>query len=189
MASLLPEIAGFIICCALLTRKQRRGGFLSNDDSRQRYLSFLILVIFALLVIYEIVIATLALTYLGPEESVLCGLDTTWYRLFRGKDENAIKAIQDTYNCCGLHSTVDKAFPFPGGNNDVHACEKAFGRTKPCFGAWKRGEKTTASLISLVAIFAIAIALVNMVRSSRYLFVQMNFRIVRHPLTFLTVSH
>ncbi|KAK4142010.1 uncharacterized protein C8A04DRAFT_30413 [Dichotomopilus funicola] len=46
-----------------------------------------------------------------------CTLSTQWQSLYSSKNEPAIRAIQDTLNCCGFRSTRDRAWPFPRGSN------------------------------------------------------------------------
>lgn len=105
--------------------------------------------------IYETIIATLAMTYILPPSALKCGLDERWQLMFKQKDERAIRAIQDSFNCCGLNSVFDRAFPFRDGARSE--CSTVYGRSKSCFGEWRKAEQTTAGLFFLVAIIVFVI--------------------------------
>lgn len=123
-----------------------------------------------LILVYSTVVITLLGTHTGPTSSLLCGLNDRWLSLYRAKDGDAIRTIQDTFKCCGLHSKVDKAFPFPDGNgNDVHSCEKRFGWTQSCFESWRGAEQSMSGvlmgIVGLVVIWQLAIVVVPSTRS------------------------
>lgn len=96
--------------------------------------------------------ATLSLTHMVPNDNLNCGLDQKWDRLFRSKDGARIRRIQDTHQCCGLHSILDRAWPFQNRNHGVNECANAFNRTKACLGGWRRDQQIAAGLLLLVAI-------------------------------------
>lgn len=108
--------------------------------------------ILVFLVIYETAIATLSLTHVVPNDTLNCALDQKWARLFRHKDGAEIRRIQDAHQCCGLHTVLDQAWPFPNRDHGVNACAKAFNRTVSCFGRWRRDEQIAAGLLLLVAL-------------------------------------
>ncbi|KAI9820617.1 MAG: hypothetical protein M1827_004986 [Pycnora praestabilis] len=156
--TLLPLLTGFSLYSTgtLLPSSKPNS---SHSARRQPPASLLIVVL--LLTVYETTVATLALTYITPINNLTCALDEHWSHLFRSKDDNAIRRIQETYQCCGLHSTHDKAYPFPkkGVGND--ACVKAFpGRIQSCFGPWRGEERAGAGLLLSVAIVVFVIKLV-----------------------------
>jgi len=70
-----------------------------NANATPRWFSLTIL-----LLIYEAALATLSGTYIGPANSLRCGLDERWRNLYHNKDGNAVRRIQDAFQCCGLHS-------------------------------------------------------------------------------------
>ncbi len=76
--------------------------------------------------------------------------------LFHSKDSDAINRIQNTYKCCGLHSPVDKAWPFPDKHHGADACVKALGWKKSCFGDWRQDEQISAGLLLMVALLVFA---------------------------------
>lgn len=102
--------------------------------------------------IYETVMATLGGTLITPESSLTCELDRRWLTLFRQKDATAIKKIQDAFNCCGLRTVVDRAWPFPADGVTADACRTSFGRTKSCLEPWKRQEQFIGQAIVLIVV-------------------------------------
>ncbi|ROW06389.1 hypothetical protein VMCG_04283 [Cytospora schulzeri] len=66
------------------------------------------------------VFGTLYATYIVPGDSRVCELSTLWQRLFRGKNDKTIRAIQDAFECCGFRSIKDMAWPFPP--TDILSC-------------------------------------------------------------------
>lgn len=120
------------------------------NQSRPRPTLYLILLL-ALQLIYETVIATLALTYMVPSSSLNCGLDEQWKHLWRTKNEAAIRRIQDRYNCCGFNSVVDRAWPFPGRDGNVGVCKTRYERTRSCAGPWRQAEQVNAGLFLIIA--------------------------------------
>ncbi|KAI9697266.1 MAG: hypothetical protein M1836_004830 [Candelina mexicana] len=111
-----------------------------------------LMIISVLLVIYETVVVTLALTHIVPPSGLKCALDETWMNLFNHKNSGAINRIQNTYKCCGLHSTRDKAWPFPDKYHGADACVKTLGWQKSCFGDWRQEEQISAGLLLMVAL-------------------------------------
>lgn len=109
-----------------------------------------------LLTILSTVLATLSGTHLPSSATQTCTLDTKWQSMFSQHDGKSIQRIQDAFNCCGLHSIRDKAFPFPSKNIGVDACSKTFGRTKSCFNDWRGEEKKVAGL-GLVVVFGVVL--------------------------------
>lgn len=101
-----------------------RGSFLSTSDR----ISWTAVAIFLLFTICETIIVTLSVTYMAPASALTCPLEQRWQQLFSDKDGNAIKRIQDAHRCCGLHSAVDRAWPFPGENRAVTACREMLSR-------------------------------------------------------------
>lgn len=129
------------------------GASLSRHRSANKSsLSWPTLAIFVALTIYETVIITLSLTHMVPPSDLTCHLDRQWRQMYSHKNADGIKRIQDTHNCCGLHSVKDMAWPFPAKDRPVTACVDTFGRGKSCFGSWRRDEQISAGLFLLVAL-------------------------------------
>lgn len=100
-----------------------------------------------------VVIGTLYTTYMVPGAARDCSLSTIWQRLFRTKDAQSVKAIQDAFECCGFRSVRDMAWPFPPV--DV-ACAQRFDRALSCQGPWTSALQRSAGVeLGVVAIVAI----------------------------------
>lgn len=97
-------------------------------------------------------IATLAGTRIAPLGGLTCSLQERWTELFRSKDGDDVRKIQDAFECCGFRSTNDMAFPFPGDGRGAGACVKAYGRDKACFEDWRGEERLVAGLMVAVAV-------------------------------------
>lgn len=143
----LPLIAGI--------STQGAHGLIQRSSKKENYhLTIRLLAVIGFQLIYETIIATLAMTYLVPPSALRCGLTDKWQFLYSEKNENAIRTIQDSFDCCGLNSVVDRAFPFSGGRSE---CAKVYGRNKSCFAAWRKAEQTNAGLLLLVALVVFVI--------------------------------
>ncbi|EDO01546.1 predicted protein [Sclerotinia sclerotiorum 1980 UF-70] len=148
-------LALFTIVLPLVTGISTQGaiGLIQRANKKeQNQLTLPLIAVIGFQLIYETVVATLALTYMIPPNSLHCGLEDKWQKLFSTKNEGNIKAIQDTLNCCGLHSVFDKAWPF---RKDVHGpgnCVDLTNRSQSCFGSWRQAEQVNAGLFLIVAI-------------------------------------
>ena len=65
------------------------------------------------------------------------------------KNERAVKAIQESFQCCGRNTVLDKAWPFKG---EAKQCLEIFGWNQPCIGKWRQAEQINAGLLLLVAV-------------------------------------
>ncbi|KAK4111062.1 hypothetical protein N656DRAFT_780852 [Canariomyces notabilis] len=85
------------------------------------------------------VLATLFSTPLAGQTTPSCLLTQQWTSLYRAHSAAPIRAIQDALACCGLRTTRDMAWPFPGGQDHIPpgACEAQFGRHMPCLPVWQ----------------------------------------------------
>jgi hypothetical protein len=90
-----------------------------------------------------------------PPSSLHCGLKERWYTLYNWKDGDAIRRIQDAFDCCGLDTVKDRAWPF--SFNGASTCAKDFGRKNSCFGAWRKEEQIQAGLLLLVAVLVFVV--------------------------------
>ncbi|OJD31835.1 tetraspanin tsp3 [Diplodia corticola] len=105
------------------------------------------------LTIFTTVLATMAGTHLAPADGLSCALDDKWLKLFRNEQGPEIRRIQDTFNCCGLRSVYDMAWPFEkheAGNTIPSTCPRTYGRDRSCFGAWRGEEQVVSGLIIVV---------------------------------------
>lgn len=124
--------------------------FHAANPGRTRPTLYLLLLI-AFQLIYETVITTLGLTYMAPSPSLNCGLDDQWKQLFMNRDETAIRRIQDSYDCCGFNTVLDRAWPFPAKGVNASACQERFDRTQSCAIPWRQAEQLNAGLFLTVA--------------------------------------
>ena len=122
----------------------------------------LYLAIFIIQLICETIIATLSLTYMGPN----CRLEEQWARLYRNKDGNAIRRIQDRFECCGFNTAVDRAWPFPHGRPEdgygADQCERMYGRDMPCVGPWRQAAQINAGLLFTVVMVVFVVKACNL---------------------------
>lgn len=155
----LPIVAGLLLECGYdLTRRQERRQHLDRGEIQR---PTLVIVANTIIFIYQTAVITLLGTHAAPSSGLDCGLHERWQKLFRSKDSEAIKTIQDAFDCCGFANPRDMAWPFPDRSHDQHACESAFGRSNGCLAAWKAEEQQVAGLligvVSMVFIWQFAI--------------------------------
>lgn len=148
---LLPAVAGFSVETAVASKRhqQSRRGQRSGP-------SYGTIAVFLLLTVYETVLVTLAGSHIGPVESLSCPLDQRWMKLFRNKDARAIKGIQERFDCCGLHTPVDRAWPFPDKTHTAKSCQELLGRTRGCFNALLSEERKIGVVLLMVPILVFA---------------------------------
>lgn len=152
----LPPLAGIALeTCISLNEKLAARGQLQASRIFQITIAFFL--------VYESVLATLAGTHISPPGSLDCGLRERWQSLFRAKDEDNVRRIQDTFECCGLTSVRDMAWPFPSADRGSDACVVRFERDTPCLGPWKAEERKVAIMLLVVpvAVFAWMVSLTN----------------------------
>ena len=156
-ATALPVVSGILLECGydLTRRKERRAHMPRGEIQRPPFVIVVNFIIF----IYSTAVITLLGTHAAPPSELDCGLRRQWQTLFRSKDSESIKAIQDQYNCCGLANSRDMAWPFPSKSHKPDACEASFGRTRGCLGPWKAEEQHIAGLlmgvVGLVVVWAV----------------------------------
>lgn len=110
-------------------------------------------VIVAAFLVYEAVIATLAGVHNTPPRNLNCALRERWEQMFRNKDGDSIRRIQDAFNCCGFNSPRDMAFPFPDNNaQGSEACMIRYDRNTGCVDSWREQERKVAVMLLIVPI-------------------------------------
>lgn len=145
LVTALPIISGILLECGYdLTRRQERRQHLNRGEIQRPPL---VIIANTIIFIYSTVVITLVGTHAAPPSGLDCGLRGRWQTLFKQKDADAIRTIQDAFKCCGFANSRDMAWPFPDRAHDQHACESAFGRTIGCMGAWKAEEQQIAGLL------------------------------------------
>ncbi|PQE15222.1 tetraspanin Tsp3 protein [Rutstroemia sp. NJR-2017a WRK4] len=148
-------LALFTIVLPLVTGISTQGvrGLLQRRNSNeQNELTLPLIAVIGFQLIYETVVATLALTHMIPPESLRCGLDDKWQKMYHDKNARQIRGIQDGLNCCGYKSVVDRAWPFLPSAKDPGNCAEITDRSQSCFGVWRQAEQINAGLLLLVAI-------------------------------------
>lgn len=117
---------------------------------RARKYGFSLLTILAyLLSLLPLILIVLAFVYGLPSSLFTCSLQSRWHHLFQLKNAQAIRAIQDTLQCCGLNSVRDQAWPFPSNTIDAGACQRTQGWNVRCLERWSRQASTTAGIVGL----------------------------------------
>lgn len=166
LAIVLPALHG--VCLERLTRLTHSGlpltlasrarrssttSYSSTRGSRRRRHTNATTLTLLGLTIFTTVLATMAGTHLAPAGALACGLDEKWKQLYRDHQEPEIRRIQDMFNCCGLHSVYDMAWPFAkhdGGRTVRSTCSRTYQRENACFGAWRQEEQIVAGLIVII---------------------------------------
>ncbi|KAI9641057.1 hypothetical protein NHQ30_010485 [Ciborinia camelliae] len=157
-------LALFTIVLPLVTGISTQGavGLIQRANKKeQNQLTLPLIAVIGFQLVYETIVATLALTYMIPPKSLHCGLEDTWQKLFSSKDERKIRAIQDALNCCGLRSVNDRSWPF---RTDAHAsgnCVELTNRSQSCFGTWRQAEQINAGLLLIVAIVIFIVKVIS----------------------------
>ncbi|KAM5355564.1 hypothetical protein ACJ41O_002210 [Fusarium nematophilum] len=100
------------------------------------------------------ILATLLFQGVVPSAAMECMLDTEWMRMFRAHDASGIRRIQDAFDCCGLNSVRDRAYPFPG--MAPSSCAETYGRRIACREPW-RGALQTASGLDLAVVLGVGL--------------------------------
>lgn len=96
-----------------------------------------------------IILLVLSTVFGLPTSLFTCSLERQWQYLFQIKDDQAIRAIQDTLRCCGLNSVRDRAWPFHSNSTDAGACVRTQGWNIRCLEPWQRQESTAAGMVGL----------------------------------------
>ncbi|OQV07814.1 hypothetical protein CLAIMM_12187 [Cladophialophora immunda] len=95
----------------------------------------------------------LSLVYGVPSDIMSCSLESQWTNLFRAKNEDAVRGIENALRCCGFNSLQDRAWPFPSHDVDVRACERTLGYTRRCVDPWRNQEQVAVGLIAVASLF------------------------------------
>ncbi|KAF2689678.1 hypothetical protein K458DRAFT_475086 [Lentithecium fluviatile CBS 122367] len=166
--TLLPIVSGLLLEAGYdLTRRQERRKPPSRGETPRPPL---VIVVNTLIFIYSTVVITLLGTHAAPPSGLDCGLRERWETLFRHKNVEAVRTIQEAFKCCGFKHSRDMAWPFPDKTHDALSCEKTFGHTNGCFGPWKGEEQRMAGLlmgmVGLVFIWQFAIIAIPTQRES-----------------------
>lgn len=103
------------------------------------------------------VLATIYGSHVLPSASRECELSTRWQQLFGAKDERAIRAIQEAFQCCGFRTVKDMAWPFPP---TAVQCSSKFDRSLACQVPWTNALQRSAA-VNFGAMVAVAVMQVS----------------------------
>ncbi|KAL4788387.1 hypothetical protein BJX76DRAFT_353409 [Aspergillus varians] len=108
-------------------------------------------------------IATIALAYLFPGNTLACHLEQQWQAFFQQKNAPAIRAIQDRFQCCGFRSIHDRAWPFKDRDHGDNACELQFGYRRSCIEPWGDVQRGASWMVfaAAVGVFLVKIGVVQ----------------------------
>ncbi|KXT07456.1 hypothetical protein AC578_553 [Pseudocercospora eumusae] len=141
----LPPLAGIVLESLISFQYQHAAkGRIQNSKVFQS--------VNALFLVYEAVVATLAGTHIMPVGGLWCPLHDKWSEMFRNKDSQAIRSIQDAFACCGFASTKDMAWPFPDNKHGSDACVVRFERDTACLNPWRHEEQKIAIMLLVVPV-------------------------------------
>ncbi|KAI8719270.1 hypothetical protein NCS52_00707500 [Fusarium sp. LHS14.1] len=143
--TILLPVSGFLINMFY----SRHGPISSSSSNRIAKLAPLIIQVLQGLA--TTILATILFETILPSSTLNCMLETQWLHMFRFHDAHGIQSIQDTYDCCGLNTVKDKAYPFPPG--DADRCVKWYERNVACKGPW-RGALQKTSGVDLIVVLA-----------------------------------
>ncbi|KAJ5208676.1 hypothetical protein N7449_003055 [Penicillium cf. viridicatum] len=110
----------------------------SNDETTRNYRwTTISRILDQVQTVISTIVATVALAYLFPDRILSCNLDQQWQGFFKSKNSHAIRSIQDEFQCCGLRSLHDRAWPFKDRNHGDNACELQLGYQRSCIAPWR----------------------------------------------------
>ncbi|KKK18718.1 hypothetical protein P175DRAFT_0504954 [Aspergillus ochraceoroseus IBT 24754] len=101
--------------------------------------------------------ATVALAYLFPENTLACHLESQWQSFFQSKNSPVIRTIQDRFQCCGFRSIHDRAWPFKDRDHGDNACELQLGYQRSCLGPWREQQQRVSWMVFVAAIAMLAV--------------------------------
>lgn len=101
--------------------------------------------------ILDTILVTVTAGSLTPE-SLSCALSNRWSRLYSSRNAPRVRAIQDSFRCCGFNTQFDRAWPFQGGPDQVsaRACVVRYGWKRACAESWENYEKGVLGLMCAV---------------------------------------
>lgn len=115
-----------------------------------------------LLTLVPVILLTVALIFAIPSPLSSCSLESQWLHLFRTRNADAIRTIQDSLRCCGLNSLHDRAWPFPSKGIDAGECERTQGWTVRCLDGWREQQVKSVSLIAVACVANLTFVVSNL---------------------------
>ncbi|KAI1654219.1 hypothetical protein F4813DRAFT_399139 [Daldinia decipiens] len=153
----LTIILPFIAAANILYTPQLRRLFHQRAASSSTLLRFLPVAPPVLQAILTVVLATLAAEGFSSGQVIECGLERNWQSLWSAHDDRAIQRIQDTFNCCGLRSMVDRSSP-RGMCHDLHG-----DRGSSCLVPWRATMQRSAGFEFGVVVAVGIVQLIHLV--------------------------
>lgn len=153
LTTVLPFV-NLVVARFLISRAYR-----NTKGSRRINVTPLIALSFIILFSLDVAVLTLATTYFS-EPGKTCLLENRWQKFFHNKSLS-IKEIQDALKCCGLHSQVDRPFPFPTKGVEVSRCADMLGSKDFCFPKWKGKMDLYSSVLTVAASIVVLVNLVT----------------------------
>jgi len=138
-----------------------------SPKNEQYQLTIPLIMVIGFQLMYETIVATLAITHIIPPSALDCALKERWTALWKSGNGNALRAIQDSFDCCGFSTLQNQAFPF----GSPSPCAEVYGRSQSCARTWKKAEQTNAGLLLLVAVILFivkALSIVSLLTSSSW---------------------
>ncbi|KAK3315501.1 hypothetical protein B0H66DRAFT_346061 [Apodospora peruviana] len=116
------------------------------------------------------VLATIFSANITPSGVRECLLESKWKGFWTSHDGDAIKRIQDTFDCCGFRTVKDMAWPFPHGRPDEEHidCVSRFGRTSSCKAPWQQALQKNTGVDFGVVLAVAVLQLVSLVAVKLY---------------------
>ncbi|KAF3766159.1 hypothetical protein M406DRAFT_356222 [Cryphonectria parasitica EP155] len=153
--------AGNVLALPYLARQSARAA--PNNPALFRVTGPIVLQV--LQAILTTVLATLFATDIVPSASSDCELSTRWQHLFRAKDADSVRAIQEAFQCCGFRSVHDMAWPFPPAAIE---CAARFDRALACRGPWADALRKSAGVNFGVVVAVGLLQVLSIVLARRY---------------------
>ncbi len=151
LLALVAPFSNFAALRYFLSRLRSGSGSGSRNGSGSATLG-LAPEILGIVAVLEAVLVTLASAQLpsSPAGARTCRLERQWQLMFQHRQGAPIRRIQNALRCCGLRSTHDRAWPFPGGTHGVHACEEILSRRDSCLRPWERQAATLLAIATAI---------------------------------------
>ncbi|RSL90194.1 hypothetical protein CEP51_000870 [Fusarium floridanum] len=146
--TILLPVSGFLINMFY----SRHGPVSSSSSNRIAKLAPLIVQVLQGLA--TTILATILFETILPSSTLDCVLETQWMRMFRAHDAGGIQSIQDAYDCCGLNTVKDRAYPFTPGK--AKTCAERYERDVACKGPW-RGALQKTSGVDLIIVIVVGL--------------------------------
>ncbi|KAL2886936.1 tetraspanin tsp3 [Ceratocystis lukuohia] len=96
------------------------------------------------------ILASILFSISASPQIVECSLNAQWQQLFSERDASAIKAIQETLQCCGFRTPKDRSWPWD--SNGGGRCADVLGYHEACGPKWISSSRAEAGKAGTVTI-------------------------------------